>query len=117
MTLGEFIYKKRLLSKYTVREFAKLMQIEPNTVYLIENNFLLPKQVQINVMEDIFSLTQKEIEFLNSSKAIDSTFPKSIVENLPENKNPISAIRVPIGLNLTKKQWMQVTEFFNASVK
>lgn len=116
MTAGEFIYNKRIHNNITVLSFAKILEIEPRYVYILENNREFPSPCMLEKIADILGFTNSEIEFLLS---VEDSPPaiKGLLDSAGlKNKNAVSAIRVPLGLNLSKENWNDVVTHFNASI-
>lgn len=118
MTFGDFLYKKRLEEKLTVREFANILSIEAENVNVLENNQEKPSDFLINKIINTLLLNEEEIEIIYTLiKNIDKTHAlKEKVINKIGEKKIISAIRIPIGLKLSNEEWKDVVNHFSQSI-
>lgn len=118
MTLGEYIYKKRLLNKITAINFAKELDISPTLVHSLENDMVAPSYELLEKIADVFLLSKLEYDNLSTlALQKQKCFTKDmILAKMDNNKKHISAIRVPLGLNLSKTEWQDVVSYFDADV-
>lgn len=120
MTIGEFIYKKRLIKNMTVIEFAMRLGILPSEVNCIENNLFELTLDYVENIADILTLNSSDYDIFmglyNSDSENNRLF---IMDKLLKNigkKNPINTIRVPLELKLSKAEWQSVLNHFNENI-
>lgn len=114
MTLGEFIYEKRIEVRITVKEFARLLEIEPEYVYVIENNLECPdEELMLKIINNL-KLNEEDTTTINelSTKFEKEHLLKSTIKESVGKKNLVTAIRIPLGVVFTNDEWKTVENHF-----
>lgn len=114
MTLGEFVYEKRIAERKTVKEFARLLEISPEYVYVIENNLECPTEELMLKINNNLIFNECEANILEElqSKFKPEHLLKETIKESVGTKNLVTAIRIPIGVKFTNDEWKSVENHF-----
>lgn len=120
MTFGEFVYKKRLINKITCLEFSDRIGVSAGEIFLIENNISKLTLDYVENVADILMLNPNDYDILMQLYNSDlSDYRQLISDKLLENlgaKKPVSAIRVPLELKISKAEWHSVLTYFEENI-
>jgi len=115
MTFGEYITKKRLEKKITLRGFARMLDISPEYVCNFEKNRKpAPKADVLKKIAALLLLNKDETEvmydFAAKSKNNVSVIPNDLTGFINENSVVVAALRMAKDVDATDKEWQEFME-------
>ena len=113
---GEFIIKKRLEKKISLRDFSRVIGISPEYLSKLENGYRTsPRDEIVKKMAEKLILTTDEKEQLFDLAAESKPYASlalDLVEYIKENEIIYKTLRFAKRYNYKNEEWQEIYEFF-----